>query len=326
MSGAILRKTRGFTLIELLVVIAIIGLMIGLLLPAVQSARESARRNNYVSKLRQIALAALNFHDARGRFPTGVVIAGGSSSGGGICTTGVTSFGPPWTIMILPFIEQQTLYDTFDVVNGQFAGQFSIQGGYSQAAKQRVRNPTFECPSDPNAASANMLSNYLAVSGGCSGTSDTGCCATSLYGPKYQSNNGIFFTNSSISVKDVTDGTSKTFLLGETKYMPLRAVNPSYWAAWSCGYYMGGATDVNTSTMSVVLDPINSSTLDPGKGGAANGTYKESSRMFGSNHPGGTHHALADGAVRFVMETMDMSMYRAMARRADGLPSGDGGL
>ncbi|NCA10494.1 DUF1559 domain-containing protein [bacterium] len=323
MNGAILKKIRGFTLVELLVVIAIIGLLVGLLLPAVQSARESARRSNCVNKLRQISLAVLNFHDARARFPTGAVIAGGSSSGGGICTMGVTRFGAPWTIMILPFIEQQTLYDSFDL-NGEFAGMFSIEGGRSQAAKQQVRNPTFECSSDPNATSANMLSNYLAVSGGCSGTSDTGCCATAQYGPKYQSNNGIFFTNSSISVKDVTDGTSKTFLLGETKFMPLSAINGAYWSAWSSGYYNpGGGTDVNTPTMAVALDPINASTLNPGKG---QGTYKETSKMFGSNHPGGTHHALADGAVRFVMETMDMSMYRAMARRADGLPSGDGGL
>lgn len=86
---------------------------------------------------------------------------------------------------------------------------------------------------------------------------------------------------------------------------------------------MGASDDVNTTTWAVVLDPINTSSLNPGRG---ENTYRESSKMFGSNHPSGTHHALADGAVRFLDEGIDTSTYRSIARRADSLPAGNGGL
>src|SRR5437773_558439 len=96
---------RAFTLVELLVVIAIIGVLVALLLPAVQSARESARRMSCMNNLKQIGLALHNHHDAFGTFPPGGVTNG---------TCCGTQSGATWTIYILPFIEQQMLYDKYD--------------------------------------------------------------------------------------------------------------------------------------------------------------------------------------------------------------------
>jgi len=109
---------RGFTLVELLVVIAIIGILVALLLPAIQAAREAARRNVCTSQQRQIALALQNFHDARGRFP----LASTEPEGSG--TTPPTLFGDPgpysWIVFILPYIEQEALFDRISRLSAKF--------------------------------------------------------------------------------------------------------------------------------------------------------------------------------------------------------------
>ena len=89
----------GFTLVELLVVIAIIGTLVGLLLPAVQAAREAARRSTCGNNARQVALAATNYAEARGHFPY---------EGGAV---GASNFS--WLCYVLPFMEQQDVYDQF---------------------------------------------------------------------------------------------------------------------------------------------------------------------------------------------------------------------
>jgi prepilin-type N-terminal cleavage/methylation domain-containing protein len=99
------RFGRGFTLVELLVVIAIIGVLVALLLPAVQAARESARRAQCQSNIKQLALGVLNYETAKKSLPPGGITDGpccGTQSGAG------------WTILILPYVEQQALYAKYD--------------------------------------------------------------------------------------------------------------------------------------------------------------------------------------------------------------------
>src|SRR5215217_3142044 len=103
-------RRAGFTLVELLVVIAIIGVLVALLLPAVQAARESSRRMSCQNNLKQLALAGLNYHDAKRRFPVGVempyAIAGNDPLTGGM----ENPFGPNWAVFMLPYFEQNNLF------------------------------------------------------------------------------------------------------------------------------------------------------------------------------------------------------------------------
>jgi len=133
-------RPQGFTLVELLVVIAIIGVLVALLLPAVQAAREAARRTNCNNNIRQLGLAAHNFHDVNGKFPVGVQIAQVPASG----TTDMLSayrtpgFGPNWAILMLPFFEQSGLYTS----NAAAIDNYLLQNGNSGSdmAWRVVRN------------------------------------------------------------------------------------------------------------------------------------------------------------------------------------------
>jgi prepilin-type N-terminal cleavage/methylation domain-containing protein/prepilin-type processing-associated H-X9-DG protein len=113
-------KRRGFTLIELLVVISIIGVLIALLLPAVQAAREAARRAQCVNNLKQLGLGCHNFESSNGSFPKGVVLPYVNgltpiTAGDYITSDYSEPFGPNWAVQILPFIEQQSLFNASNV-------------------------------------------------------------------------------------------------------------------------------------------------------------------------------------------------------------------
>lgn len=112
-------RARGFTLVELLVVIAIIGILIGLLLPAVQAARESARRTQCANNLKQIGLAVHSYHDARGKLPPGSYWRKNSAlkERGSIL------------VHLLPFMEQEGLYETFDFGTTDEQGRYELTTG-----------------------------------------------------------------------------------------------------------------------------------------------------------------------------------------------------
>ena len=130
-------RRRGFTLIELLVVIAIIAILIALLLPAVQQAREAARRTQCKNNLKQISLAAHNYHDVYNKFPIGQHLVGGGTP------AAVKGLGYSYSFALLPYIEQGNLY-------GQFDNNFPV------FEKTRTRNgilagtplAAWSCPSD----------------------------------------------------------------------------------------------------------------------------------------------------------------------------------
>ena len=126
-----IRTPNGFTLVELLVVIAIIGILVSLLLPAVQSAREAGRRLACTNKLKQIALACHTYHDQANSFPMGNVTHGNCCT---ICS------GMTWTIAILPFLEQQQLFDQYD--------DTKYNESLDNAAVVQTNLPVYDCPSE----------------------------------------------------------------------------------------------------------------------------------------------------------------------------------
>jgi prepilin-type N-terminal cleavage/methylation domain-containing protein len=133
MYRASVKHPRGFTLIELLVVIAIIAILIGLLLPAIQKVREAANRTRCQNNLKQIGLALHNYHDANRRFPPGGVIANETS----------------WHVLVLPYLEQQALFERFTTARGSFTATDFGPRQERRNGEAFTRMAVYLCPSSP---------------------------------------------------------------------------------------------------------------------------------------------------------------------------------
>ena len=302
-------QRHGFTLVELLVVIAIVGILIALLLPAVQAAREAARRINCTNNLKQLALALQNYHSASGHLPPGALLRNGLS----------------WNVFVLPYIEQQHLYDLFSFDYGPFNGPGDAASNPSHRGPRKNEHALtpiadFFCPS-----ATQLLASHP------SSTIDSGLATeqkpyTSHYyavaGPKDpigfyavdSGNNGGYATDgpmyldSRIRFEDITDGTSNSFVLGEIA-MP-RA--PSGYRAeggdassWVRGIMWSGTTASKNGMSSAknVYFSVN----------AVPAVVEFNSMPFSSMHPGGANFARCDGSIAFVQEDVDINVYRATA-------------
>ncbi|MFA8016646.1 DUF1559 domain-containing protein [Bremerella cremea] len=315
----------GFTLVELLVVIAIIGVLIALLLPAVQQAREAARRMSCSNKMKQIGIALHNYHDTHGRFPPGAI------SGHQTCVNGTTPLGgnsnectqtgAPWTVLILPFAEQNSLHDQFDFK--RIFSPFSSSCSSPNKAFQFEPLEMYKCPSDPNSGGDAPTLNYMACQGGGNpGTVDAElhvACAGTSSPTRYFFTNGMFYNNAKIGFRDVVDGTTNTFMVGESMYHFLLGSHPSIATretSWASGQLVNSvyATPI---TMTAAANPINSAEPLSNVHQLA-----EMTSTFGSRHPGGCLFTLGDASVRFMSENMDLATYRSLGRRADGGPLG----
>jgi prepilin-type N-terminal cleavage/methylation domain-containing protein/prepilin-type processing-associated H-X9-DG protein len=314
----------GFTLIELLVVIAIIAILIALLVPAVQKVREAAARTQCANNLKQLGVAAVNYHDQFRRFPPGTNL---TSSSGGAGPPAWTSPGPvvpgeSFSLMeaILPYIEQATLYSRFNFngANSHYtAGNCDSPGAPGAAAV-----PVFICPSD-NGLPADHQAQY--VSGGKTyyfGVTSYGGFA-GIYSYYGFSEDGIFYINSQIRMTDITDGSSNTFLFGERYH-----VDPTYdklasasspiatCSGWAWANTFGGEDYLN----GVGNNPINwviptSVTSDPSF------TWRDA-RMTatGSGHTDGANFCFADGGIRFLVTSTPVVTLQALATRAGNEP------
>ena len=325
------RRPGGFTLVELLVVIAIIGVLVGLLLPAVQSAREAARRMQCTNNQKQIALAMLMHADANGALPSGRLGCDNSSKpkdfnmrnceAAGDSQPNSLGFDMTWHgasafVQILPYIEQEALYDLFrvdEVALWQPTDWTSAYPGIRQALLQRP--PSFVCPSDDlnltgqdySGPGDGAATGSYAV---CGGSCGPGFRCDSLIDPAPQarlffkySNDGLFMYGRKIELREITDGTSITFMLGETIEGDLRA-SVNMWSNGGRG-----------QTMRATATPLNfPSGLDAGNGLLSPGI----NAGYASRHPGGALFSFADGHVVFVQESIDHLTYKQLATRANG--------
>ena len=313
---------RGFTLIELLVVIAIIAILVALLLPAVQQAREAARRSECKNKLKQIGLALHNYHDVHSTLPPGGILAGTT------CTS--SGRGAPWTVMILPNMDADNLYQSFQF-EGTATDKFvssNLELPTTGANRNAflLLNPLYQCPSDPNNGKNPQQGNYMGMMG--SGTPGTAPCTGGNAGRAFR-NNGVLYLNSRTQFRDLTDGLSNVMLVGETKYMLGPGGRPdNHWFGWAST--IRGTANSVVGTLSAAELPINDLDGDGSKWDTAFGNGGKNppqgqgvqQRMLGSFHTGGCHILMADGSAHYFNETIDINIYRQLGARDDDLPNG----
>lgn len=329
-----MNRSGGFTLVELLVVIAITGILIALLLPAVQMAREAARRTQCSNHLKQIALAAHNYHDAVRSFPPAMLLSQYDS--GKNRYRGASLF-----VLLLPYLEQGNLHDQWDFSNpnANFTG-----GEDSRAA----RGPDLLCPSEPESESPLHYSGRLTGSSQdrwIKVTSYGGNAGTRSYHPAsgFLATDGVFFmagpgslpkpNQQPVRLADIVDGTSNTLLFGErSRWAPNYNTFAEQGWDWSFRYYgnwaatsSSGVAHVSLSSYSPVnyqlpFDYQHRTGLVPPAGSSADFKYYIDLRVcaYGSNHPGGANVAMADGSVCFLAETIPLITLRALSTRQGG--------
>ncbi len=320
------RICRGFTLIELLVVIAIIAILIALLLPAVQQAREAARRTQCRNNLKQMGVAIHNYHDAHKTFPPGWVIPQYELCTGGEVTSSnhrYVAYSPSWGVYLLPYIDQTAIYNAqvFNATLGCWTGSSFVTGNYSGLSRAPSSSnylgtvlQAYACPSDTQFGKGVSIRGY----GRSSYVANRG--NTNVYGQSSQMtpSPGVFYTNSKTRIRDITDGTSNTFAIGEVSDLQFTNVDSS--SVWESGGVWGGLgihkTDDLVARTTYATRPINRSSA-----GLAPST--NDSDGFGSMHEGGCHFLLCDGAVRFVSENVDITTYGRLGDRADGFVLGE---
>jgi prepilin-type N-terminal cleavage/methylation domain-containing protein len=279
------RSRRGFTLIELLVVIAIIAILIALLLPAVQQAREAARRSQCKNNMAQIALATLNYEMAWESLPSGTINADGPIE------STPKGYHVAWTVLLLPHLDEGPLYNHFDFSKSVYEQDKKVLESHLRAIM---------CPSDPGQYDDDEpdASNYAGVHSG----SETQIAAD---------NDGVFFLNSGVGYRDVSDGSTNTLFFGEKAITDLDK---------GLGWYSGTrATLRNTGT---APNSIFDKPDQPRRYGqlklTAEQTDPKSVLGFSSHHTGGSHFSLGDGSVRYISENIDSTTYSYLGNRHDG--------
>ena len=283
-----MRVPRAFTLVELLVVIAIIGLLIALLLPAVQQAREAARRASCKSNMRQIGLALHNYHSARRTFPPGVLGTSGSRRNNHLLHT--------WQTMILDYVEQSALYDSYD---------FNVRFDHADNADAVItRLPIYLCPSldDELVGGRYGPAHYAGNAGPLSGSDD-----------------GILYPLSSVSFRDVKDGTSNTIASGELAFevggWARGAINSGSGGGGGGG--SGGGSGHGFARGVLRWWKCASGCATPGMNPPETSCSGSCERrfQFSSRHHGGCHFAFSDGHARFISETIEVDVFRALLTR-----------
>jgi prepilin-type N-terminal cleavage/methylation domain-containing protein/prepilin-type processing-associated H-X9-DG protein len=339
-------RRPGFTLIELLVVIAIIAVLIALLLPAVQAAREAARRAQCVNNMKQIGLAFHNFESSRQYFAPAFVISNSLAAVSGvtfnvpptndqpcpsaqfpeICTNGQSgaALGLPgsvdtqgWVQLILPYLEQSTMYNSYNMMiafssaqnstvcgtqmntmicpsaPGTRVSQFNnalVAGFYPTFAATGISLAAGDYAVDDQVASAWMLANNLPVDGTTAVPKDV---------------IGMLRFNQIRRIADITDGTTNTVLMTEDAGRP---------QAYKQGKLI--------KTTNAPVSPPNSPDAVSGAGWSdvdseyeTDGDGSNQSMNFSNNneiysfHPGGCNFLFGDGSVRFLKQTINPGVF-----------------
>ncbi len=305
------RSRRGFTLIELLVVIAIIAVLIGLLLPAVQKVREAAARMKCQNNLKQLALGCHNYHDATGSF----IKAGESAN------------QLSWNVYILPYIEQDNLFKT---INTTLSGYYSDIGRNDPYGLTHVN--AFTCPSSPLAKMGvgpnDNINDPDRVPGTAAGAPPWTAHYYGIMGPKgtnpvtnqpyiYQNigahggfaNQGMFQKDKATKLATIIDGTSNTMMIGEMSWV--NDITGTRYRSWMRGL-SDRTNDYWNNGCRNIINALNTPSV---------ATFNDVS--MGSQHTQGANFAFADGSIHFLLDSINLTTYRALASRDGGETVGD---
>lgn len=296
------RYLKGFTLVELLVVIAIIGILIALLLPAVQAAREAARRMQCANNLKQMGLAVHLYSDANGKLPPGA-------------RSGETHSGTMHSLFVfmMPYMEEAAAYGQMDLTLPMTAPQ-NVQVAESVA-------PAFICPSFSGdlktiATGADDADDYVTTYSGVTGSTVESHNFSRLKGEAVCGSyfdDGLFYPESEVRIRDISDGTSSTLAIGERTHS-LRS--------WTRGAsYIGTLGDpfkFCIGSAKNVTWPINPDEQVICYGPCTVRTCTFNDIFYGSHHPGGAQFVFADGSTHFLNDSIDMTIYKALATRNGG--------
>lgn len=283
---------KGFTLIELLVVMAVIAVLVALILPAVQNAREAARRSTCQNHLKQIGIALQTYHVAQRALPSGFI--GVDATSGLHDINGINSFG--WGTMILPLLDQENLYKELNT-------KLPMLDAFNSAG---IAKPVvvFRCPSDGGADAFEINDASGAILGTLSSANYVGHFGTKKISDCYATPNqqckadGLLFHNSLVRLRDVTDGQSSTFLVGERRSGEPGGLN-STWV---------GAAPNGENSIGRVL------------GTAFHKMNSANQHAFSSTHVGGCFMLTCDGAAKFVSEEIDKAVWQGLGtHRGDEL-------
>jgi prepilin-type processing-associated H-X9-DG protein len=308
-------------LVELLVVIAIIGILVALLLPAIQAAREAARRMSCSNNLKQYGVAMQNYHDVKKEFPPArpgpdasnskEVLAVGRPAGpratGG---KGYERSGASGFVLMLPFLESQDLYDEFDIETGEGIWLSGVSGVSWRTPRKELAmgtRPEFVvCPSSTTLPTTEMpqYQSWAAVPATGSYAFCAGHRGINKFGVDAclvkHHNTGIHLYWTRVKINEITDGTSKTFSVGET----IEGHTQSSSNMWTYTLRFGDCyrvTEVALNTPPGV--EANSAGDNPGNFNGA----------FASHHPGGAQFQYADGHIEFVTEDIDLDTYQNLS-------------
>jgi prepilin-type N-terminal cleavage/methylation domain-containing protein/prepilin-type processing-associated H-X9-DG protein len=324
------KHKSGFTLIELLVVIAIIAVLIALLLPAVQMAREAARRAQCRNNLKQIGLALHNYASTAGVFPAATYVGP---------TTTARNRSTTWAVSILPYIEADTIYNAINFDHSLLynvpAGACIASNAWTNTTVSRQLVEAYLCPSDVLPPRLSGTISGAPCSGPVSATvvlnpSSYSMCVGSRH-IAYFTGDGMFYTSRDgftgyLQPRDIVDGTANTFFGGESagRFSPPLATAFYNW--WNLHTYLNLGSNVSFMPgMASTLPRLNAPTtpgdlalalpaFDPTP--AQFDTWKEYGQHgFRSRHPGGANFLMADGTVRYVTDSIDPPLYRALSTR-----------
>jgi prepilin-type N-terminal cleavage/methylation domain-containing protein/prepilin-type processing-associated H-X9-DG protein len=280
-------QRTAFTLIELLVVLAIIAVLIGLLLPAVQKVREAASRLSCQNNLKQLGLGLHNYANSFDSFPPGYVAASNNPGWG-------------WGAMLLPFVEQEPLYNALGVATTVFGnGQNPVE----PTALTQTPLSVFTCPSDggttlnPNKRN-HAKSNYRGL---CGPSVPLVFIVDEDYG-------GVFYQNSQTRILDLSNGSSNTLALGECS---VDASGPHVGAIW-VGMDDSADGTVYVSDVFWAIDSADYRVNGPG------------AQAFSSRHGDGANFVCCDGSVHYIPNSTDPAQLEAMSNRRNTIPINPG--